>query len=73
MARDLVWIKIFPDEAAAARMRDLLRANGIESFMSCESHDGASELPSRSPWHRLGVRADDVRVALTLAWGRPGA
>jgi len=73
MARDLVWIKIFPDETTAARMRDLLRANGIESFMSCESADGTGRASSRDPWHRLGVRADDVRAALTLAWGRPGA
>ncbi len=68
MARDLVWIRTFPDAASAARARDLLRANGIESVVSGDRGEGPGEASAAPSVFRLGVRADDVRAALTLVW-----
>lgn len=73
MARDLVWIKTFPDEAAAARAREQLRAGGIESVVSGDRDGSLWRVPPPAPGFRVGVRADDVRAALTIIWSRPSA
>jgi len=73
MLNDLVWIKTWPDEAAAARVRELLRSMGIESVVA---QDPGRELYQRMPpvrGFRLGVHADDVRAALDVLWTREGA
>ncbi len=73
MARDLVWIRTFSDAAAADRARELLRAKGIESVVSGNRSDGADERVPATSVFRLGVRAEDVRVALKLVWGETEA
>jgi hypothetical protein len=68
MLRDIVWITTFPGEAAATRARELLGADGIASVTS-EDPDQSTD-PALPPTRglRLGVRADDVRAALTILW-----
>ncbi|MFI5281087.1 MAG: hypothetical protein ACHQU1_11355 [Gemmatimonadales bacterium] len=67
---DLVWIETFPNEAAADRVRDLLRAHGIEPVVSVEPRQGTEPAAPLLSSIRLGVRADEVRAALTLIWGQ---
>ncbi len=69
MARDLVWIRVFPDEAAAARAQELLRARSIASVVSGARRSAPWQATPPPPGFRLGVRADDVRAALDLVWG----
>ena len=74
MARDLVWIKTFPDEAAADCWREALRARGIEAVVSGDGDDAGDtewRLPARPRGFRLGVRANDVRAALDAVRGGP--
>ena len=68
---DLVWIKTFPDEAAAQRACRLLSEHGVECVVAEDQGKVAyvSLPPMRG--YRLGVRADDVRAALELIWGQP--
>lgn len=70
MARDLVWIRVFPDEAGATRMQDALRARGIESVVSGARRSDPWQAAPPPPGFRLGVHADDVRAALDLVWGQ---
>jgi hypothetical protein len=67
---DLVWIQTFPTEAEAARARDLLRAHGIEPVVSVEPSAESRLAAQTPPGIRLGVRADEVRNALTLLWSQ---
>jgi len=70
MLTDLVWIKTFADEAAAARAHELLATHGLESIVS--EDPGRATYLSLPPLRgfRVGVRADDVRPALELIWGQ---
>lgn len=73
MLNDLVWIKTWPDQAAAVCVGEELRSMGIESIVA---QDPGRELYQRLPpvrGFRLGVRADDVRAALDILWSRQGA
>ena len=72
MLKDLVWIETFPNEAAADRVRELLRANGIEPVVSVEPRQGTEPSAPLLLAVRLGVRADEVRTALTLIWSQRG-
>lgn len=69
MARDLVWIRVFPDEAGATRTQDLLRERGIESVVSGARRSDPWQAAPPPPGFRLGVRAADVRAALDFVWG----
>ena len=66
--KDLVWIQTFPNEVDASHAAELLRAKGIEPFVSANPLHGIEPATptARSVW--LGVRAVDVRTALTLIW-----
>ena len=68
MLSDLVWIKTYPDEAAAARVRELLKSRGIESVVTEDPGQAMRHLPEPIRGVRLGVRADDVRPALEILW-----
>ncbi len=68
MLRDVVWIKTFPDEAAASQVCELLRPNGIEFVVTEDPGWAAERAPDAIGGYRLGVRADDVRAALTILW-----
>jgi hypothetical protein len=72
MARDLVWIKTFADEAEAARAREMLHASGIEAVVSSDRGDAAWQAPPPAPGFRIGVHAVDMRAALDLVWRRAG-
>ena len=67
---DLVWIKTFPDEAAAQRAGALLVEHSIECLVA--EDPGKVTYVSLPPMrgYRLGVRADNVRAALELIWGQ---
>ena len=69
---DLVWIETFPNEDAAERVRQLLRANGIEPVISVDQRQGTEPAAPMLRAIRLGVRADEVRAALTLIWSQRG-
>ena len=73
MPRDLVWIKTFPDEPAAARAREMLRASGIEAVVSGDRGDAAYRVPPPPAGFRIGVPANAVRAALDLVWSKPGS
>ena len=66
--KDLVWIQTFPDDMAAGHAAELLRAKGIEPFVSANPLQGIEPATptARSVW--LGVRAANVRSALKLIW-----
>ena len=70
--KDLVWIQTFPNEAAADRVRDLLLANGIEPVISVEPRQGTEPAAPLLSSIRLGVKAEEVRAALTLIWSQRG-
>lgn len=70
MLSDLVWIKTYPDEAAAGRVRDLLKSHGIESVVTEDPGQVLRHLPEPARGIRLGVHADDVRPALEILWNQ---
>ena len=68
MMTDVVWIKTFPDAAAAGAARERLAARGVESVV--DEHPGYSlpALVPPVPGFRVGVHADDVKAALAVLW-----
>lgn len=69
---ELVWIRTFPSAIGAYRVRDLLKARGIQAVVADDSGLGTEPSARLIRFIRLGVSADDLKAAMRIL-DEPGA
>ncbi len=72
---EVVWIRTFPSAMGAYRVRDLLKARGIQAVVADDSGLGSEPSARLMRFIRLGVSADDLQAAMSILDepGPPGA
>jgi Putative prokaryotic signal transducing protein len=65
MLSQLVWIKTYPEDAAARAAQRLLDANGIHSLIA-DDYGGAGPALRYACGMRLAVREEDAKTARVI-------